>query len=141
MKPTNITRLLCLLLLFASSTVMAEEAEKQYKYCFKVHFLDLEQIQSATVSGYDHPWYKLFRPREIHSVSFTSYGDRHCWKSELPEMGIAMHYVVKSGSQAGQTFRCRQTPDPMEKYKAKTWNLTIRKKKPDESYPVDCRIK
>lgn len=127
-------------LLFLSSGAMAEDSNKLYKYCFKVHFLDPEQIESATVTGYDHPWYKLFQPKEIHRKTFTSYTDRHCWKSELPEMGIGMRYVVINSGQGTNDFRCRKAPDPLKKYKAKTWNLVIRRKQAGEEYPIDCRI-
>ena len=121
------------------SPAWAKDDAKPYQYCFKVHS-DSEQIESATVTGYDHPWYMLGRAREIHSATFTSYTDRHCWKSDLPEMGIGVRYIVKNSGQGTNDFRCRKSPDPAESYKAKSWNIVIRSKRSDEEYPVDCRM-
>jgi hypothetical protein len=140
MLQLNRTFLLSGLLLLFSQGALSDSGE-QYKYCFKVSFTDNQQIESATVKGYDHPWWKLFRPREIHSATFTDYAQKKCWKSELPEIGIGMSYTLKEPQGSAIEFRCRRAPDEMAQYKAKTWNLYIRAKKHDENYPIDCEIK
>lgn len=139
LRLNSIFILLWTLSIFSNGTLA--DAEKQFKYCFKVNFMDNPQIESATVKGFDHPWWKLQRPHEIHSVTLTDYTQKKCWKSELPEMGIGMTYTLKEPQGSAIEFRCRKAPDNMEKYKAKTWNLYIRTKKHDERYPIDCKIR
>ena len=113
---------------------------EQYKYCFKVDFMDNPNIESATVKGFDHPWWRLFYPREVNSLTITDYTQKSCWHSELPEMGLSMSYKLKEPQGIAYEFHCRKAPDSKTKYKAKTWNLYIRNMKQDEKYPVECKI-
>ncbi len=132
--------LLAGLLLIATGAQAEENKEKPYVYCFMVDFSYPDQIKNATIKGYDHPWYRLYRPREIISATFTDFAGKHCWRSALPEMGLSMSYVSRNKPQLDRSFRCRIAPLPKEKYKAMDWKLTIKKKTPDESYPIDCQI-
>ena len=133
-------------LLLITSTTQAEEkkqpdTEKPYVYCLLFDFSNPEEIKSATFKAYDHPWYKLYRPREVINASFTDLAGKYCWRSALPEMGLSLSYTVKEGAGINRSYRCRKAPLPMKKYKAKTWQVTIRKKTADESHPIDCEIK
>ena len=128
-----------LILVFSQAALSEDDA--QYKYCFKVDFMDNPNIESATVKVYDHPWWRLFYPREVHSLTITDYTQKRCWHSGLPEMGLSMSYKLKEPQGIAYEFNCRKAPDSKTKYQAKTWSLYIRNKKHDESYPVDCTIK